>query len=230
MQHRSTGVKLSAYYFAYFAFLGVFTPYFALYLHALSSAWDIIRDVADAADAHLRAVLLELGGRSQRTTPAHRARHRRGGAGALRGFPVLRGFSFLLAMSVFSLFWAASLPLVEALIPIIAENAAHHSRVRLWGSGRPIVAVMVGGALLDHLPLVAVLWASAALLLGNVVCSLYVPSTRRRTRPARRRSNFRNCCAVPYRKLNEDSFTRTERFFRTNNKSLSSKICLDLLK
>jgi len=34
--------RLSAYYFAYFAFIGVFSPYFALYLESLAlSAWDI---------------------------------------------------------------------------------------------------------------------------------------------------------------------------------------------
>jgi PPP family 3-phenylpropionic acid transporter len=171
--------RLSAYYFAYFAFLGVFTPYFALYLHALEfSAWDIglvmsqmqlMRIfapyfwswVADRCGQRLRIV-------------------RATGAVALALFAVffvLRGFyPFLLAMAVFSVFWAASLPLVEALtFDHLRENAAHYSRVRLWGSVGFIVAVMAGGALLDHLPLVAILWASAALLVGNVVCSLYVP-------------------------------------------------------
>nr|MBP8163156.1 MFS transporter [Propionivibrio sp.] len=34
--------RLSAYYFFYFAFLGVFSPYFGLYLQSRSfSAWDI---------------------------------------------------------------------------------------------------------------------------------------------------------------------------------------------
>ena len=34
--------RLSAYYFAYFAFIGVYSPYFGLYLQSLSfSAWDI---------------------------------------------------------------------------------------------------------------------------------------------------------------------------------------------
>ena len=34
--------RLSSYYFFYFAFIGVFMPYFGLYLQSLSfSAWDI---------------------------------------------------------------------------------------------------------------------------------------------------------------------------------------------
>ena len=40
--HRLPYWRLSAYYFVYFAFIGAFSPYFALYLQSLSfSAWDI---------------------------------------------------------------------------------------------------------------------------------------------------------------------------------------------
>ena len=64
--------RLSAYYFAYFAFLGVFTPYFALYLHALASPLLILAEDDDATHtASNRRALREVScARELRLIPA----------------------------------------------------------------------------------------------------------------------------------------------------------------
>lgn len=171
--------RLSAYYFWYFAFLGVFTPYFTLYLQSQAfSAWEIGLLMSQMQLMRLVGPYL-WGGLADRRG-RRLAIVRVSGAIALclfSAFFLVSGFAALLAvMAVLSFFWAASLPLVEALtFDHLRENAAHYSRVRLWGSVGFIVAVMGGGALLDVLPLAAVLWLSLAALVGIVLCSLWLP-------------------------------------------------------
>ena len=154
--------RLSAYYFSYYAFLGVFSPYFALYLQSLGlSAWDIgllmsqmqlMRlcgpyvwgGVADRCGRRLMIV---------RTT----------GAVACVSFLVFfisqRFEPLLAAMAVFAFFWSASMPLVEALtFDHLREQAPRYSRIRLWGSIGFVVAVLVVGALLDFLPVTSLPW------------------------------------------------------------------------
>ena len=171
--------RLSAYYFSYFAFLGVFSPYFALYLHTLAfSAWEIGLLMSQLQLLRLFAPYF-WGGVADRYAQRLRV-VRLTGIVALLIFAVffsLQGFaSFLTAMAVFAFFWGASLPLVEALtFDHLREHAAHYSRIRLWGSVGFIVAVMGGGALLDHQPPAAILWFSAVTLAGIVVCSFNIP-------------------------------------------------------
>jgi PPP family 3-phenylpropionic acid transporter len=173
--------RLSAYYFSYFAFLGVFSPYFTLYLQSLSfSAWDIGLLMSQMPLMRLFGPYLwgmladRLGQRLQivRIT----------GLAALIVFSafflIARFDGLLLAMVAFAFFWAASLPLVEALtFDHLRENSARYSRIRLWGSVGFIVAVLATGALLDHLPLFAVLWISLAALVSIVLSSMRLSET-----------------------------------------------------
>ena len=171
--------RLSAYYFAYFAFIGVYSPYFGLYLQSLSfSAWDIGLLMSQVQltrvfGPYLWGLLADRSGRRLLII-------RLSGVAALLAFSAFffigRFASVMLAMAVFSVFWAASLPLVEALtFDHLRENSAHYSRVRLWGSVGFIVVVMGAGALLDYQPMVAALWIGAAALVAIVASSLRLP-------------------------------------------------------
>ena len=177
--------RLSAYYFAYFAFIGVYSPYFGLYLQSLSfSAWDIGLLMSQVQltrvfGPYLWGLLADRSGRRLLII-------RLSGVAALVAFSafffISRFGSVMLAMAVFSIFWAASLPLVEALtFDHLRENSAHYSRIRLWGSVGFIVVVMGGGALLDYQPMIAVLWIGVAALIAIVVCSMRLPEA---TQPA----------------------------------------------
>ena len=171
--------RLSAYYFAYFAFIGVFSPYFALYLQSLSfSAWDIgllmsQMQLMRVLGPYLWGALADrLGQRLMivRVT----------GAVALLAFTAVffsNGFTgLLLAMTVFALFWAASLPLVEALtFDHLREDPARYSGIRLWGSVGYIIAVLATGVALDYLAIGSLLWASILALTVIVLCTLRLP-------------------------------------------------------
>ncbi len=171
--------RLSAYYFAYFAFLGVFSPYFGLYLQSrVFSAWDIgllmsQMQLMRLFGPYLWGALADRLGKRLfviRLTSV-------GTLVAFSAFFWIKRFdAYMAAMAILAFFWSASLPLVEALtFDHLRENAARYSRVRLWGSVGFIAAVLASGALLDFLPLDAVLWFTVASLLAIVVSSMSVP-------------------------------------------------------
>ncbi len=179
--HRFPYWRLSAYYFSYFAFIGVFSPYFGLYLQSLSfSAWDIgllmsQMQLMRMFGPYLWGALADRFGRRLLIV-------RLTSVVALIVFSafffIARFEAFLMAMAVLAFFWAAALPLVEALtFDHLRENSARYSRVRLWGSVGFIAAVMGTGALLDHLPLSSMVWVCAAMLVAIVLTSLLVPET-----------------------------------------------------
>ena len=171
--------RLSAYYFAYFAFLGLFSPYFGLYLQSRAfSAWDIgllmsQMQLMRLFGPYLWGALADRLGKRLfviRLTSV-------GTLVAFSAFFWIKRFdAYMAAMAILAFFWSASLPLVEALtFDHLRENAARYSRVRLWGSVGFIAAVLASGALLDFLPLDAVLWFTVASLLAIVVSSMSVP-------------------------------------------------------
>ncbi|MFA7269013.1 MAG: MFS transporter [Sterolibacterium sp.] len=171
--------RLAAWYFCYFAFVGIFSPYFGLYLLGLGhSAWDI--SVLLSLMQVMRLLAPNLWGwladRCGRTTSIVRA----SAALSLLSFGIFwcaSSFAGLfLGMALLAFFWSAGLPLVEALTLVhLRQQAGRYGSIRLWGSIGFIVAVMGGGALLDVLPLSSVLWLSTAMLAGILVSGLALP-------------------------------------------------------
>lgn len=175
--------RLSLYYFFYFAFIGVFSPYFTLYLQALAmSAADIallmsqmqlMRLVAPAfwgwlADKRGRQVdIIRLSGLCACI--------------GFTGFFLTDNFiQLFIPMTLMAFFWSAALPLVESLtFSHLADESHRYSRIRVWGSVGFIVAVLLGGALLDHLPISDVRAMVFVVLLGILVTAFRLPEGRR---------------------------------------------------
>jgi PPP family 3-phenylpropionic acid transporter len=168
--------RLAVWYFWYFAFIGAFLPYFALYLQSIGmSAGRIAILMSLGQFMRLVAPLLwswlaDSGGRRVRIVVASTA-------ASLASFSVVfltQDFlGLLLGMAVLHFFWSASLPLVEALtLGHLAANPERYGRVRLWGSIGFIVTVMGVGLLLDLAPIRSQLWVSWALLLGTLLSAL----------------------------------------------------------
>ncbi|MEI7612028.1 MAG: MFS transporter [Betaproteobacteria bacterium] len=171
--------RLSSYYFFYFAFIGVFMPFFGLYLQSLSfSAWDIgvllsQMQLMRLVGPYCWGVLSDRLGQRVKII-------------RLTGLVTLLVFSglffahsftaLLVALAIHSFFWVATLPLVETLtFEHLRENPARYSRIRLWGSVGFVVAVLGTGVLLDYFPIVSLLWVSVAILAGIALCSLLIP-------------------------------------------------------
>jgi PPP family 3-phenylpropionic acid transporter len=168
--------RLSAWYFWYFAFIGAFLPYFALYLQSIGLSAGRIAVVMSLGQVmRLLAPLLwswlaDSGGRRVRIVVASTA-------ASLASFSVVfltQDFvGLLIGMAILHFFWSASLPLVEALtLGHLAAHPERYGRIRLWGSIGFIVTVMGVGLLLDVAPITSQLWVSWILLLGTLVSAL----------------------------------------------------------
>jgi len=178
----SAQFRLANFYFWYFAFIGVFGTYFALYLQSRGFA---------AAEI---ALLLSLQQVVRIVTPffwgwlADRLRARTAiirvtlllavGAFALLFLVTGYGATIGVFVAMFSL-WSAALPLFEAsVIAAVEGDSGRYGRIRLWGSVGFIVAVLLAGFALDHLPMNALPWMVLAMLLMAAGSSRALPEQR----------------------------------------------------
>ncbi|MBL8482520.1 MAG: MFS transporter [Rhodocyclaceae bacterium] len=180
--------RLSAYYFFYFAFVGAFAPYFALYLASLKfSAWEI--GVISSLMQLMRMVAPNVWGvladRSGRRVGIVRLSGALSVASFLLFFQAVSFEAVFVAMTCLAFFWSAALPLIESITFAHLRGApARYGSVRMWGSVGFIVAVLALGQALDHLPPDSVLWASFATLVGIMFCACSVPESPAAPDPA----------------------------------------------
>jgi MFS transporter, PPP family, 3-phenylpropionic acid transporter len=174
--------RLAAFYFAFFAWVGLVTAYFPPYL------------AARGLDAGEIAWVLALPPLARIVAPsawgwiADRARAERAivvlscatGAACFALLPGVEGFvgiAWLIALS--AVFSAAALPLVEAItLGALAGQSGRYGPIRLWGSIGFIAVVLAGGVWLDagvvgFLPL-----AIGACALGAAAIGWTLPSPR----------------------------------------------------
>jgi MFS transporter, PPP family, 3-phenylpropionic acid transporter len=174
--------RLAGWYFFYFAFVGAFAPYFTLYLQDIGqTAWEI--GVLMSVPQVMRLLAPNLWGWLADRLGVRAAVVKLAALGSVAGFC---GFFFtrdyvamLAAMALVWFFWSAALPLVEAMtLDRLAGQTERYGRVRLWGSIGFIVSVLGLGALLDTLPIAAVLWACLAILASVLVSALTLEETK----------------------------------------------------
>ena len=175
--------RLSGYYFAYFAFIGAFAPYFTLYLQSLAfSATDIA--ILMSLMQLMRIIAPNLWGWLSERTGVRMPIVRVSAFASLLGFSL---FFFttdfvgvFIAMALMSFFWSAALPLVESTTFNHLGGEGHrYGSIRSWGSVGFIVAVLLIGYALDHLPVSALLWMSTLILAAILLCAVWVPEAGR---------------------------------------------------
>lgn len=173
--------RLAAWYFFYFAFVGAFAPYFSLYLQDVGlSAWEI--GVLMSVPQMMRLLAPNLWGWLADHLGRRAAIVRLAALLSMIGFA---GFLFtreflpmLAAMALVWFFWSAALPLAEAMtLDHLAGQTEHYGRIRVWGSVGFIVSVLGLGALLDYLPVAAILWACLAILASVLASTLTLEET-----------------------------------------------------
>jgi PPP family 3-phenylpropionic acid transporter len=145
--------RLSAFYFAFFAWVGVGTAYFPPYLaerglEAAQIAWVL------ALPPLARIVAPTAWGWIADRTQAQRAIvvfSCATGAVCFACLPAVQGFTgiaWLVAIS--AVFSAAALPLVEAItLGALAGHSGRYGPIRLWGSVGFIAVVLAGGVFLE---------------------------------------------------------------------------------
>ncbi|MDP1651165.1 MAG: MFS transporter [Rhodocyclaceae bacterium] len=174
--------RLAVWYFFYFAFVGAFAPYFTLYLQDVGlSAWEI--GVLMSVPQVMRLLAPNLWGwladRLGRRAAVVRIAALFSVVGFAGFFFTRDYFPMLAAMALVWFFWSAALPLVEAMtLDHLAGQTERYGRIRVWGSVGFIVSVLGLGALLDYLPIAAILWGCLAILASVLASALTLEETK----------------------------------------------------
>lgn len=160
--------RLSAIYFAYFAFVGAFAPYFSLYLKDVgASAWEI-------------GVLISIMQLTRVFAPnfwAWYADHHGHRIALMRASLALAALSFcgiyatqsfwgiFVVLALLAFFSSAANPLLEAMtFSALRGRLERYGTIRLWGSVGFIAAVLMVGAALDRLAIDNLLWMLLGIL------------------------------------------------------------------
>ena len=166
-------LRLSSFYFAYYAALGAFAPYWSLYLKGrgqdvasisiLMSLWYATRVVAPSTWSTLSA---------RSTKPIRWLR-----IGCLltlmsfSAFTIKLDFAALfVVMCVFCFMYNAVMPQFESItLSHLVGRSERYGRIRVWGSIGFVGVVASFGVLLDYLPVTALPWLMLPLYAGLLI-------------------------------------------------------------
>jgi len=180
--------RFAAYYFFYFAFVGVFSPYWSLYLQHLSfGAFDIavLMSLLQVTRVFAPAAWGWLADHLGRQAAVVRAAAVAGVLVFLPVFWITDFAAMFAAMLLIAFFWSASLPLVETMtLGHLGKETARYGRIRLWGSVGFVITVLGCGWWLDHAPIDALPWLVLALLAGIAAFAWRLPEAPRHAHPA----------------------------------------------
>ncbi len=170
--------RLSTFYFFFFAALGVFVPYWPLYLKSLGfSAIEIGELMAIVMGSKILAPYL-LGWLSdylQKRLIIIQVSLLFTVAAFAAVLTYQSYWWFVVVMTVFGFFWNASLPLFEALtLDHLAGNTSRYSHIRLWGSIGFIISVAALPLIIDENGITLLPLLMLSLLIANGISSLLV--------------------------------------------------------
>jgi len=173
-------LAIAGFYFCYFAFNGLFSPYWGLYLASLTfPAWQI--GILTSLTQINRIYAPTLWGWLSDHTGRRQTILRVAGLGGVVFFiPLLltQSFGYLfVAVLIASFFWSAALPLVEATtMSLLKGDSGAYSRLRLWGSVGFVCATLGAGYLIEARGIGILPWAVIAIMASLAVHSWQVPS------------------------------------------------------
>ena len=173
--------RIAGFYFFYYAFVGMFAPYWSLYLKSIDfDAIDIailmsIQPVMRMVAPNIWGWLADHSGKRLLVVQVAAS------LSALFYLGVFATTSFwglFLVLALMSFFWSASMPLVEATtLTYLGKNTAHYGRIRSWGSIGFIVAVVGLGYAFDYIAIAWLLWAGLICEVGILIFARQIPHT-----------------------------------------------------
>jgi PPP family 3-phenylpropionic acid transporter len=180
--HRQLHLRLSLFYFVYFAMLGAYAPYFGLYLEQLGFSPQQIGLLLGLVPI-VRMLFPALWAWAADHQGNRRALVKWTTAGAtVASGALLLGDSFgwlLLTLFVLNVFWCASLPLVEAsTFGHLRGRMGDYGRIRVWGSISFILVVALLGPLLDWTDIRLLPWALLLLFAAMAGSAWLLPPDR----------------------------------------------------
>jgi len=173
--------RIAGFYFFYYAFVGMFSPYWSLYLQSihftpieiaiLMSISPVMRMVAPniwgwlADHTGKRLLVVQMAATLSAVF-------------YLGVFVTTSFWGLFLVLSLMNFFWSASMPLVEATtLSYLGKNTAHYGRIRSWGSIGFIMAVVGLGFAFDYIAIAWLLWAGLVCEIGILIFARQIPKT-----------------------------------------------------
>jgi PPP family 3-phenylpropionic acid transporter len=176
-------ISFALFFFAYYGYIGVFSPYASLYFSAKGMT---------AAEIGILMSLMQVmrifgpnlwgwvADRQQRRVRVLRITALAASAAFCGIFAGQTFTQFLIVMIAVNAFTSAQVPLSEALmLSEMQGDLTHYGRLRLWGSVGFIAAAVLAGPLLDRYGIRTMLWIALGLLL------LVLGASMRMREPAR---------------------------------------------
>jgi PPP family 3-phenylpropionic acid transporter len=179
--HKNYYWRIAGFYFFYYAFVGLFFPYWSLYLKSISfNAIEIavlmsIQPVMRMVAPSLWGWLADHTGKRQMVVQIAATMS----AVCYVGVFVTSTFwGLFLVLGLMGFFWTASMPLVEATtLSYLGKHSARYGRIRSWGSIGFIVTVVGLGYAFDYIAIYWLLWAGLICELGILMFARQIPPT-----------------------------------------------------
>jgi PPP family 3-phenylpropionic acid transporter len=179
--------RLSKFYFLYFASLGIFLPYWSIYLKSLGfNIAEIGQLIAMIPATKIIAPLLWgwIADRNGKRVRVVRITSLFAVVLFSAIYQVRDYWSMVAVTLAFSFFWNASLPLFEAVtLSFLEHNPHRYSLIRLWGSIGFIATVVGAGVTLDYYPPEVLPRLALGCLLLLWLISLTLPEPETTIRP-----------------------------------------------
>jgi PPP family 3-phenylpropionic acid transporter len=179
--HKNYYWRIAGFYFFYYAFVGLFSPYWSLYLKSIDfSAIEIailmsIHPVMRMIAPSIWGWLADQKGRRHTVVQIAATLS---AVCYLGVFATTSFWGMFLVLGLMSFFWSASMPLVEATtLTYLGKNSTRYGRIRSWGSIGFIASVVGLGYAFDHIAIYWLLWAGLTCELGILVFSRQIPPT-----------------------------------------------------
>ncbi|MDD4928233.1 MAG: MFS transporter [Gallionella sp.] len=173
--------RIAGFYFFYYAFIGMFAPYWSLYLQSIHfNAVEIailmsVQPVMRMLAPNLWGWLADHTGRRGLVVQIAAT------LSAVFYLGVFATHSFwgmLMVLGLMSFFWSASMPLVEATtLSYLGKHTSRYGRIRSWGSVGFIVSVVGLGYAFDYIAISWLLTAGLICELGILIFSRQLPDT-----------------------------------------------------
>jgi len=173
--------RIAGFYFFYYAFVGLFAPYWGLYLKSIR--FDAIEiAVLMSVQPVMRMIAPNIWGWfADHTGKRHRVVRIAATLSAVCYLGVFATTSFwgmFLVLALMSFFWSASMPLVEATtLSYLGNRSARYGRIRSWGSIGFIVTVVGLGYAFDFIAIAWLLWAGLVCEIGILIFAREIPPT-----------------------------------------------------
>ncbi len=173
--------RIAGFYFFYYAFVGMFAPYWSLYLKSIHMSAIEIATLMSIGPV-MRMVAPNIWGwladRTGKRLLVVQVAAILSAVCYLGVFATTSFWGMFAVLALMGFFWSASMPLVEATtLTYLGKHSARYGRIRSWGSIGFIVAVVGLGYALDYMAIAWLLWVGLVIEIGILLFSRQIPPT-----------------------------------------------------